>query len=199
MQQSAVVVQRDPLGTHVLAHASDVDCGRHSPPQHSRPIAHVVPSPLHETTCSQRSAPALAESAVHFSDCAEQHCASALQISPLAPHPVFVHRFTPVASATQEPEQQSASLSQRSQIGAHPPMGAHLREPSDDGRHLREQQSGSPTQYSPDTRVHAFPSPAVHAATGPQRPSDAQTPEQQSVAAVQSSPATRHASSSSQR
>ena len=178
-QQSARCVQRPPSGTHALAHEKPPPPGKHSPPQHSRLTAQDAPSALHATTCSQRSAPALAESMVHASDCGPQHCASAVHGSPAAPHPFFAQRFTPPPPATHDPEQQSASLSQSSHSGVQPPSGAQRRGPSFDAAHIREQQSSGFVQTSPATREQPFPSTALHIGSGPHRP-PAHVPEQQS-------------------
>lgn len=126
-------MHRAPSATHVLEHASSVPSGKHSPPQHPRLTLHVVPSPSQETTCSQRSTPPLDGSVVHASDPVAQHCGPALQTSPLAPQPFFAQRLTPLPSATQEPEQQSASPAQSSHSGEQPPSVAQRLGPSLDG------------------------------------------------------------------
>lgn len=167
-QQSALFVQREPSGAHVLVHAMLEACALQMPPQHSFETAHDAPSEKHVCACSQRIAPRLAESAAHVSDAVEQHCALALQISPSAPHPLCAQRFTLVASATHDPEQQSASASHRSQSGAQPPIDAHRCAPSLCITHSREQHSLAFAHASPATRMHGFASPAVHAATGAQ-------------------------------
>jgi hypothetical protein len=106
-QQSELVVQRAPSVTHA-PHASVCGDGMQCDEQHSAPTAHG-PLLAHVVACSQRIEPL---SGVHVS--ALQHCGVVAQSSPVPPHVAAAHRFTLLASATHDPEQQSPSTSQRS-------------------------------------------------------------------------------------
>jgi hypothetical protein len=186
-------VQRAPSATH--APQASV-CGEGTQPcalQHSLATAHGWPFTTHALACSQRID---APSAVHLPG--PQHCGSPMQSSPSDPQLVPAHRFTPLVSATHDPEQQSALVSQRSQSGVHPPIGAQRLLPSFVATHDRVQHSPGPPHASPTTLPHGCVSFELHIGSAPQRPL-VHEPEQQSAPLAQSSPVTRHASRSTHR
>jgi len=190
-----LAVQRAPSVTHALVHASVGDgTQRGLLVQHSLAVAQGWPGGAHDCERSHRDT---APSNVHLAG--EQHCGSPVHVSPAPPQlPAGAHRFTPLASDTHEPEQQSAFVSHRSHSGAHPPMGAQRLLPSFVDAHDRVQQSPATLHVSPTILPHGFASFAWHAPEPAQRPF-AHEPEQQSSGAAQSSPVTRHASSNAQR
>lgn len=196
LQQSAPIVQRSPSGTHPLAHCI-AEPGRHSLEQQSRATAQLAPVAAHAFALSHRST--LVESITHVTAGPPQHCGLALQTSPCAAHPpLALHRLIPSPSSVHDPEQQSVSLSQRSQSGVHPPIGVHRRAPSLVVRQLREQQSSFVMHASHATLLQPLPSPALQAIGCVQRPMW-HRPEQQSLALPHTSPVTRQAWSSVQR
>jgi hypothetical protein len=103
-----------------------------------------------------------------------------------------------LASARHEPEQQSASVSQRSHCTVHPPIGAHRFAPSVVATHERVEQSCGPAHTSPMTLPAGLPSFALHACAFTHRLDALHVPEQQSAPVAQISPTTRHASRSAQ-
>jgi hypothetical protein len=194
LQQSELAVQRAPSETHP-PHASVCGDGTQCVEQHSDPTAQA-PLVEHVAGCSQRCD---APSVVHVN--ALQHCGVPVQSSPSPPQldVLGAQRFTLLASATHEPEQQSASVSQRSHCTVQPPIGAQRFVPSVVTAHERVAQSCGFAHTSPMSLFPGLPSFAGHACAVTQRFEALHVPEQQSAPDAQISPTTRHASSSAQR